>query len=60
MDDSSDTRLPIKIDATSNGEYAPIPLGAVEHAARRSALETADRATQPRSKFDALLAYGGH
>lgn len=46
MDEALDTRLPIKLDAASNGEYAPIPLGRVEHAARRSALEAADAAAR--------------
>jgi len=30
-------RLPIKIDATSNGEFRPVPLGPVLRAARRLA-----------------------
>ncbi|HEX7030338.1 MAG TPA: amidohydrolase family protein [Gammaproteobacteria bacterium] len=35
-------RLPIKLDATSNGEFAPIPLDAVHHHANRLANEAAD------------------
>lgn len=30
MNEPIDTRLPIKLDTTSNGEYTPISLGAVE------------------------------
>jgi len=33
--DPTGRRLPIKLDATSNGEYEPVPLTAVGHAARR-------------------------
>jgi predicted TIM-barrel fold metal-dependent hydrolase len=39
--DPEGTRLPIKIDATSNGEFEPVPLAPVHHAARRLALESA-------------------
>ena len=35
------TRLPIKLDTTTNGEFAPIPLEAVHHHARHLALEAA-------------------
>ena len=35
--DPEGTRLPIKVDATSNGEFAPIPLDAANRAARREA-----------------------
>jgi hypothetical protein len=41
-----DTRLPIKLDATSNGEFEPVPLDAVEREARRAALADADRAAR--------------
>ncbi len=41
------TRLPIKLDTATNGEYAPIPLATVHHEARRRALEAAgDNATR--------------
>jgi predicted TIM-barrel fold metal-dependent hydrolase len=39
--DSEGTRLPIKLDATTNGEFAPIPLSPVHHAARRMAHQAA-------------------
>ena len=39
--DPEGTRLPIKLDATSNGEFAPIPLEPVHHDARRRAFENA-------------------
>jgi predicted TIM-barrel fold metal-dependent hydrolase len=41
--DPEGTRLPVKLDTTTNGEFAPIPLEAVHHAARRHALEQATR-----------------
>ena len=40
--DPEGTRLPIKLDSTSNGEFAPIPLAPIHHHAKRLALETAD------------------
>jgi predicted TIM-barrel fold metal-dependent hydrolase len=40
MHHEDDLRLPIKLDSTSNGEFAPIALDAVERAARRHAWET--------------------
>jgi len=44
MHDTS-PRLPIKLDATSNGEFAPIPLDPIErHANRVAVLDTADAA----------------
>jgi len=46
MNPPLDTRLPIKIDAASNGEYAPRPLDAVEREANRAALDAADRAAR--------------
>ncbi|NND45436.1 MAG: amidohydrolase family protein [Xanthomonadales bacterium] len=50
-----DIRLPIKLDSTSNGEYYPIPLSRMEHAARRlamdNALQAARRTGQSRRKF---------
>jgi uncharacterized protein len=39
--DPDGRRLPIKLDATSNGEYAPIPLEPVHRAARLAAMEAA-------------------
>jgi predicted TIM-barrel fold metal-dependent hydrolase len=41
--DPAGRRLPIKIDATSNGEFAPVPLSAANHAANRHAHENAGR-----------------
>ena len=40
--DPAGLRLPIKLDASSNGEYAPIPLQPVHHHANFLAHETAD------------------
>jgi predicted TIM-barrel fold metal-dependent hydrolase len=39
--DPDGTRLPIKLDATTNGEFAPIPLAPVHRHARAIALEAA-------------------
>jgi len=39
--DPDGLRLPIKLDSTSNGEFAPIPLEPVHHAARRLAFGAA-------------------
>jgi predicted TIM-barrel fold metal-dependent hydrolase len=39
--DPDGTRLPIKLDTTTNGEFAPIPLAPVHHHARRHAFEAA-------------------
>jgi len=39
--DPDGTRLPIKIDRTSNGEYAPPPLTPTQKLARRLAHEAA-------------------
>ena len=39
--DPDGTRLPIKLDTTTNGEFAPIPLEPVHHQARHLALEAA-------------------
>ncbi len=39
--DPKGTRLPIKIDSTSNGEYPPIPVGERNLEANRVALERA-------------------
>jgi uncharacterized protein len=39
--DPDGTRLPIKLDATTNGEFAPIPLASVHRQARLLAAQTA-------------------
>src|SRR5262245_46454621 len=39
--DPDGARLPVKLDATTNGEFAPIPLGPVHRYARRLAPEAA-------------------
>src|SRR5438874_2156912 len=41
--DPDGRRLPIKLDTTSNGEFAPIPLQPVHHRARALAFDAADR-----------------
>ena len=41
--DPDGTRLPIKLDTATNGEFAPVPLEPVHHHARFEALETATR-----------------
>ena len=55
MSRNSDTRLPIKLDSTCNGEFEPIPLNKDEQAMNRLALEQADAAArktgQPRRQF---------
>jgi uncharacterized protein len=42
-EDPHGTRLPIKLDATSNGEFAPIPLAPVHHRARQLGYDAAER-----------------
>ena len=44
--DDAAPRLPIKLDATSNGEFAPVPLDAVARHARRLAHEATDDAAR--------------
>ncbi len=44
--DPDGRRLPIKLDASSNGEYEPVPLTAAALSARRSARETVDAAAR--------------
>jgi uncharacterized protein len=39
--DPDGTRLPIKLDTTSNGEFTPIPLAPVHHRARKLAFDAA-------------------
>ncbi|HVF64549.1 MAG TPA: amidohydrolase family protein [Casimicrobiaceae bacterium] len=41
--DPDGSRLPIKLDTTTNGEFAPIPLARVHHEANAIALEDATR-----------------
>ena len=41
--DPEGTRLPIKLDTTSNGEFAPVPLSPANRAANRLAHEAATR-----------------
>jgi len=41
--DPEGTRLPVKLDSTTNGEFAPIPLEPVHHRANAAAHEAADR-----------------
>ncbi len=43
---ADDTRLPIKLDSTSNGEFVPIPLKPAEHKANHLALQQADQAAR--------------
>jgi predicted TIM-barrel fold metal-dependent hydrolase len=45
-DTDDDTRLPIKLDSTCNGEFVPIPLTAKERAMNRLALQQADAAAR--------------
>ena len=47
--DPEGTRLPIKLDSTSNGEFAPVPLDAANHAANRLAHEQASENAKRRS-----------
>ena len=41
--DPDGTRLPVKVDTTTNGEFAPIPLAPVHHLARKLAVDAATR-----------------
>jgi predicted TIM-barrel fold metal-dependent hydrolase len=50
MSRDDQTRLPIKLDSTSNGEYIPIQLNHKEQAANRLALERADTAARRTGK----------
>ncbi|HYS12211.1 MAG TPA: hypothetical protein VEN28_02790, partial [Burkholderiaceae bacterium] len=53
--DPAGRRLPIKLDATSNGEYEPVPLTAIGHAARAAAQTSVDGAVRklgvPRRRY---------
>ena len=40
--DPDGTRLPIKLDTSTNGEFAPIPLAPVHHRARTLAFDAAN------------------
>jgi hypothetical protein len=42
--DPDGRRLPVKLDTTTNGEYAPIPLEPVHREARHNASGSADAA----------------
>jgi len=44
--DPKGTRLPIKLDSTSNGEFVPVPLAPVHREANRSALQAAQEAAR--------------
>ena len=44
--DPDGTRLPVKLDATSNGEFVPVPLEPVHRLAKRLAFDAA-RIPQP-------------
>lgn len=59
--DPDGLRLPIKIDSTSNGEFAPVPLEPVHHHARRLALEhaTANAKRLGQSRRDFLVSLSG-
>ena len=48
--DRLESRLPIKLDSTSNGEYIPIPLNHTERSANTLALEKADEAARHTGK----------
>jgi len=53
--DPAGRRLPIKLDATSNGEYEPVALTSVAHAARSAAQASVDEAVRklgvPRRRY---------
>jgi len=53
--DSEGRRLPIKVDTTSNGEFAPVPLSPANHAGNRlahaAASENAKRLSISRRDF---------
>jgi hypothetical protein len=53
--DPAGRRLPIKLDSTSNGEYEPVPLTALGHAARAAAQASVDEAVRklgvPRRRY---------
>jgi hypothetical protein len=41
LNDPDGSRLPVKLDTTTNGEFAPVPLEEVHHEANRGAFEAA-------------------
>jgi hypothetical protein len=49
--DPDGRRLPVKLDATSNGEYAPIPLEPVHREAKHLALDAATTHARPLRGF---------
>ena len=55
MSNDAPLRLPIELDTTSNGEFAPVPLGPAarfaNRRARERAFETAHRLGAPRRAF---------
>ena len=53
--DPEGTRLPVKLDTATNGEFAPMPLGKVHHHANRLALERGEYRNRPDPTF---LTYG--
>lgn len=59
--DPDGLRLPIKLDATSNGEFVPIPLHPVHRRIRHEALSDADHAARrlARSRRDFLISSCG-
>jgi predicted TIM-barrel fold metal-dependent hydrolase len=59
--DPDGRRLPIKLDTTTNGEFAPIPLEAVHHRARALAMEraTPNARRTGRSRRDFLVSACG-
>jgi hypothetical protein len=59
--DPDGRRLPIKLDATTNGEFAPIPLDAIHDRARALAMERAAQNAKrtARSRRDFLVSACG-
>jgi predicted TIM-barrel fold metal-dependent hydrolase len=59
--DPHGTRLPIKVDTTSNGEFMPRPLSAANNLANQTALSDADRNARltGRSRRDFLVSAAG-
>ena len=51
--DPDGTRLPIKLDTTTNGEFAPIPLAPVHHRARNARARGRRPPTRKRLGLDA-------
>lgn len=43
LNDPEGTRLPIKLDTTTNGEFSPVPLEPVHHEAKKAGLDDATR-----------------